>query len=120
MFKQCVICGNEFETKSSSKTCSDECRRVLYKATKARSNKNWLAKNHGRRIEHQREYQREYKRRKRKELKLSRGTCCICGKSFKPKFYQEHFCSDECRYDSPLWRLYTYFPTTFSKFFGKF
>lgn len=119
MFKQCVICGNEFDTKGNSKTCSDECRRVLYKATKAQSNKKWLAKNHGRRIEQQREYQREYHRRRRKKLKLSRGTCCICGKSFKPKFYHEHFCSDECRYDSPLWRLYTYFPTTFSKFFGK-
>lgn len=120
MIRRCAICGKDFETVGHAKACSDECRRVLYKATKAQSNKKWVAKNMGRRVEQQREYRRRKREKSGKpKPKPIGGTCCICGKTFEPKFCHEHFCSDECREQSPLWRLYTSFPTTFSKFFGK-
>ncbi|MBR6713516.1 MAG: hypothetical protein IKI76_11060 [Selenomonadaceae bacterium] len=30
------------------------------------------------------------------------NTCDICGKKFKPSYPREHFCSDDCRFNSPL------------------
>lgn len=146
MFKQCVICGNEFDAKGNSKTCSDKCRFTLAKKTQYICCKNWKANNHEKSLEINRKSkhkncekykaqskvknQEMYRRNRAKiliRIKLKRigegkkvkPFCCICGKTFEPKFCHEHFCSDECREQSPLWRLYTSYPTTFSKFFGK-
>lgn len=128
MFKQCVICGNEFDAKGNLKTCSDTCRVTLRKATQYLSSKNWKANNHEKFLEinrksrhknyekHKAQNQKLYRRNRAKiliRIKLKRidegkkvkPFCCVCGKSFKPKFYHEHFCSDECRYDSPLYKI---------------
>lgn len=128
MFKQCVICGKEFETKGNSKTCSDTCRVTLRKATQYLSSKNWKANNHERTLglnrksharhrEQLKEYDRQWylanrpiifiraKLKRIDEGKKVKPFCCVCGKSFNPKFYREHFCSDECRYSSPLYRI---------------
>ena len=138
MFKQCVICGKEFETKVPTKCCSDACRKALKRQSVRRACRKWRANGYTspenyekilaynrdyskahyseRRDEHNKKNRDRYKanhsiiliRRKLKAIDKGikiRPFCCICGKSFKPKFYHEHFCSDECRYSSPLYRI---------------
>lgn len=81
MIKHCVICGKAFKAERNQKTCSPECRRKLNR----RLTLQWLHD-------------------KRQEISDS-ATCSICGKTFKPNFPNEHFCSDVCRFDSPLYKI---------------
>ncbi|MBR4032570.1 MAG: DUF2116 family Zn-ribbon domain-containing protein [Clostridia bacterium] len=81
MIKHCVICGKAFNNDRNYKTCSPECRRKLNR----RLTLQWLHD-------------------KRQQISDS-ATCSICGKTFKPNFPNEHFCSDDCRFDSPLYRF---------------
>lgn len=60
--KNCEVCGKEFETFYSSKTCSEECKK-----------------------ERMRRYHRKYKRHEREERKADKcgiKKCEICGKEF--------------------------------------
>lgn len=88
--KECPICHEPFETKSSR-------RQICYKEEC--------------RLARKREYDRWRQGIRQKpepvpelnidDLELS--TCDMCGKEFKPHFLNEHFCYDECRYNSPLY-----------------
>lgn len=86
--KKCAVCGKEFIPTADKRVfCSPECRKI---------NKSVL-------------YQR--KRRAQDTAKPKRiwedityqPICYTCGKSFTPSYPREHFCSDECRFQSPLW-----------------
>lgn len=93
MIKQCKQCGKDFEAIPRQVFCP-ECKKIR-----------------------QREQKRRYDAKRRKNPKLIKpkpkpkplpkfNTCDICGKKFKPAFPREHFCSDKCRYNSPLARAY--------------
>jgi predicted nucleic acid-binding Zn ribbon protein len=74
MIRKCVICGKEFETKSSRQiTCSKQCS-----------------------------YKEHYnKEMQRKKIAFPFRNCKMCGKEFIPTS-KEQFCSDECRNKSKL------------------
>lgn len=70
---KCVVCGKEFRLRPNKKTCSQECAKVLKRASV---------------------------RKYRKAMRLARRTprkCLHCGKVFTPKHGAEILCSDECR-----------------------
>lgn len=69
MIKKCAICGKEFESKSTTKTCSIECRKQLEK-----------------------QYKRKYLR-KHVKPKL----CKACGKEFYPTVEFRGYCSAKCQ-----------------------
>ena len=95
MLRKCIICGKEFETSGSAKTCSDECRHVRL-----------ISKKYEWRYSHTDINRRETK------------TCIVCGKSFIPsKNSIQVTCSEECRkehrkelqrqrYDGDSWNEY--------------
>lgn len=75
LLRKCIICGKEFETSGSTKTCSDECRHVRL-----------ISKKYEWRYSHTDINRRETK------------TCIVCGKSFLPsKNSIQVTCSEECR-----------------------
>ena len=81
---KCVICGKEFETRSTKRTCcSKECSQeniqrsvIAYKSKKFEPNPN---------VE-------------KIEL-LGEGICRACFKKFEPRYQGEKFCSDKCRFE---------------------
>ena len=86
--RQCAVCGKEFSTGySTKKTCSPECKEEYHRqrCRKLYKDKNF---NKPKRISEDIPY---------------KPICYTCGKSFKPSYPHEHFCSDACRFQSPLW-----------------
>lgn len=73
--KNCLVCGGEFTPKcSSSKTCSEECRRAL---KRQRDAERWQAL-------------------KAARLEASRARCAVCGKYFFKKTHNQICCSHSC------------------------
>ena len=86
--KKCVVCGKEFIPKTSRYVaCSPECSRI----------------NNIRKIELNRRKIRERDKERINEDIPYKPICYTCGKSFVPAYPREHFCSDKCRFQSPLW-----------------
>lgn len=122
MFRQCVICGNDFDTKGTrKKVCSPECK----KARKKQINKKYYKTHREIYRQHCKKYyskNAEYSRQRfhqrylrNRALILIRGKlkkenhrpfCSVCGKEFKPKYKGEKICSDQCRENSPLYQLW--------------
>ena len=104
MIKQCKQCGKEFETQTR-KTFCPECKKIR----KAEQNRRYVNSELGQAA------QERYNAKRRKNPKLPKpkpeplpkfNTCDICGKKFKPAYPREHFCSDDCRFNSPLARAF--------------
>lgn len=130
MFRQCVICGNDFDTKGTrKKVCSPECK----KAHKKQVDKDY----HKAHPEAQRQHFKKYCSKnteyfhqrylRNRALILIRGKlkkenhhpfCSVCGKEFKPKYKGEKICSDQCRENSPLYQLWLGRPEAFAKYFS--
>ena len=108
MIKQCKQCGKDFEATMRQKFCP-ECKKIRQREQKRRYFNSELG---------QKAHER-YNAKRRKNPKLIKpkpkpkpepkplpkfNMCDICGKKFKPAFPREHFCSDKCRFNSPLAR----------------
>lgn len=76
MKKKCLICGNDFETRSgTSKYCGEDCR-----------------------LQAKRNQSREYQRKKEEEWrKQNTPVCEYCGSPFPTDDWRKKYCSDECR-----------------------
>ncbi|MBQ4495135.1 MAG: hypothetical protein II968_05140 [Selenomonadaceae bacterium] len=92
MIKQCKQCGKEFETQTR-KTFCPECKKIRQREQKRQSHARCcghIVKSKPKPIKPEPEPLPEF------------NTCDIYGKKFKPAFPREHFCSDDCRFNSPL------------------
>lgn len=116
MIKICVVCGKEFATKlSNKKTCSPECS----KEHALSCSKAYHAKKRAENLEQKIPFDKTLAYLKdehaqqiiiKKLNECTRGEiippfCHTCGQDFTPKFKGEKYCSDECRFKSPLWRI---------------
>lgn len=90
MIRQCVVCGKEFETCTRTKTCSPDCHLKHKRLVRNRLIKKYR--------------QTDYKPVAKKKSVAS-AVCSICGKTFKPNFFNEKFYSDKCRFSSLLYRV---------------
>ena len=84
MTRECVTCGNNFETKTKVHiTCSEQCRIV---------------------------YRRKKKKEKRKG-KMQVKKCETCGKTFETTMTRKKTCSEECSRELHKIRCRNYSPT---------
>ncbi len=104
---KCVYCGTEFEpSRSNQKYCSRDCycdaTRLMQNAKRSQR----LRQNPELRRQLNRKYKLARKERQKADQKrpIKESVCYMCGKKFIPHFKNEHFCSDDCRFDSPLYR----------------
>jgi hypothetical protein len=72
MIRNCIVCGKEFETKRTRKTCDESC---------ANDRKKQL-------------HREAYSKTKTYHLK----TCSVCGKEFETSLSFSNVCSKECSY----------------------
>lgn len=100
MIKQCKQCGKEFETQTR-KTFCPECKKIR----KAEQKRQSYARLHGH-IKPKPPKPKPIKPKPEPKPLPEFNTCDICGKKFKPAYPREHFCSDDCRYNSPLARAF--------------
>lgn len=84
--KECPVCHEMFEAEHGNQIfCpKEECQQ----------------------IRRHRSYHKHYISKPKPEPQVEEfelSTCDVCGKKFKPHFRNEHYCCDECRYNSPLY-----------------
>ena len=117
MIKICVVCGKEFSTKRVNQVaCSPECQKNYCHDYQ----QNYREKRRAARILEQKipfdktlAYLKDEHAQQIIIEKLNEGSrgkiippfCHTCGQDFTPKFKGEKYCSDECRFKSPLWRI---------------
>lgn len=130
MIRQCVICGNDFDSKGTrKKVCSPECKKVRkkqidkdYHKAHPEAQRKRCKKYYSKSTEsfHQRYLRNRALILIRGKLKKEnhRPFCSVCGKEFKPKYKGEKICSDQCREKSPLYQLWVGRPEIFAKYFS--
>jgi len=77
VIKKCVICGKEFDAKTGTNVCSEECKKIRQK-----------------KYSHQ--YYQNNKNNKKSKKSNTIAKCVVCGKEFKKKTYNNNTCSEEC------------------------
>ena len=110
MKKPCVVCGGEFDTRGSGKTCGPECRAEWARIKGRERMRAWLAspENREKQAQRQRERRAADPERHRQSVQRSRDRrrkqvhCVVCGNPItkKPAFKT---CGKEC---SEAWQMH--------------
>ena len=120
----CRQCGKEFDSDKRRRFC-DDCNIARHRERNRLNMRRYYAEHHDQILDYKRRYHianrdriLDYKHRRRPRiyilLKLKRiddgkdvkPFCHTCGKWFKPRYKGERYCSDKCRQQSPLYRVW--------------
>ena len=146
MIKICVICGNEFETSTSSKICSAECKKIYYRNYKREQGRNRRKNNlahirelcrasYAKHIEERRTEKKIYyrantekckaankrslaKKRIRERLEGGKPYCAVCGKYFWEEYQGQKYCSEKCRNADSAKNMRRFFTKIYNKVIG--